>query len=755
MHFLSKFFLLSDEQTPIDNAPNWQISVLRILLSLGMLLCFAITLHTFGLGLKYNFITVLILPALFFITTSALLYLSARFYHFTAHTFLLAIVFASVCMNFFLINLELAQVGSMYMFACPIIALLLLGYRASLFYSVLNLVPFYIILNDIDFTAQLGITEQLPNASWYIIGLIFLFFNICIPLAIARATVAAKRLNQSIIDSNTHLAQKNDLYRTFFVESNKAKIIVDNTFTITDFNQHAKTLFNLTDNLKTSGAGLFHTFPQLTEPKNKDDKQLIEINNAYFQVMCEDVNDSTYKVFEFIDCTQEQTIKQNLINIEQENKRLKYCDSRTQLPNRDWFELQCERLREKYSKPFYVVVMQTANNEYLNLKLNANDVKSLITAAYKRLKNDVQGPLLCSHISSDKLAFVVTDVSAHTLKRQLLVEIKHILDQDYALEDRKFNLSFLFGFAHSDGNLKSSTTLIANAISALKQANINEPFTGYDEQTSNDFVEKYEISMLLDEAIQNAELDVHYQPKVTSTGKCIGLEALARWHSPTLGTVSPDVFIAIAEEYKMISRLTDLIIQKVCAQIAYWSQGTNLTLPVAINISLIDFSQKDFVSKLVKSLADFNVKPQQIELELTETSLDANKDHSLSLMQSLQSWGFTISVDDFGVGYSNIARLAEYPINKLKLDRSLISQITDSPRQKSLVKAVHAMCKELNIKCVAEGVETAEQVNAMAQMGCKEFQGYYFSKPLSAKGFSTHIQTFGYDFTPKKSLNVS
>ncbi|MDU0111505.1 hypothetical protein RT723_00425 [Psychrosphaera aquimarina] len=117
MHFLSKFFLLSDEQTPIGNAPNWQISVLRILLSLGMLLCFAITLHTFGLGLKYNFITVLILPALFFITTSALLSLSARFYHFTAHTLLLAIVFASVCMNFFLINLKLAQVGSMYMFA--------------------------------------------------------------------------------------------------------------------------------------------------------------------------------------------------------------------------------------------------------------------------------------------------------------------------------------------------------------------------------------------------------------------------------------------------------------------------------------------------------------------------------------------------------------------------------------------------------------------------------------------------------------
>ena len=136
----------------------------------------------------------------------------------------------------------------------------------------------------------------------------------------------------------------------------------------------------------------------------------------------------------------------------------------------------------------------------------------------------------------------------------------------------------------------------------------------------------------------------------------------------------------------MISRLTDLIIQKVCAQIATWSKDEIPLVPVAIDISLLDFGQSDFMSKLVKYLADFNVKPSQIELELTETSLEANQEYSLALMQNLQSWGFTISVDDFGVGYSNIARLAEYPINKLKLDRSLISQVTSSTRQKSLVK---------------------------------------------------------------------
>ena len=118
-------------------------------------------------------------------------------------------------------------------------------------------------------------------------------------------------------------------------------------------------------------------------------------------------------------------------------------------------------------------------------------------------------------------------------------------------------------------------------------------------------------------------------------------------------------------------------------------------------------------------------------------------------MQTLQDWGFTITVDDFGVGYSNIARLADYPIDKLKLDRSLISKVTSSTRQKSLVKAMHVMCDELNIKCVAEGVETEEQVLIMSEMGCKEFQGYYFSKPMSAQVYAEYINQNGLLFTTK------
>ena len=759
MPFLNGFFLLDDHYSPSGQVARWQVSALRIILSLVVVLCFSVAFHTYSSAIEFNLIYVVILTSSFLAIACALLIASKRFYYFSAHTLLVAIVAASVSMNLFLTDLELAKVGSMYMYSCPIIALMLLGYRTALAYSILNIVPFYMIINNLDVSGLTGIAQQLPDADLYITGLIFLFFNICIPLAIARTIVAAKRLNKSMIIANTHLTDKNELYRSLFTESNKAKIIVDEKFVITDFNQHAIDMFGIKNEFREKAVNLAHVFPSLiSDVQNVQNvkNKIVKYKSSYFKVNYQQITMSTnYRVYDFYDCTQEQLIKQNLSMMEQENKRLRFRDPQTKLPNREYFEMQCDKLTAKSQKGFYIVVTQCANGEYLNLKLTKAESQALLISAYKRLKTMPDGPLLCAHVGVGKLAFIIGLSSLNELKSKHLMQVKSALDETHNVFGTQCQQAFLFGFAKYPEHGKNSTAVLNNAYEALKLANCNRPFSSYNEKQTQAFIEKYEISMLLDEALQQSDLSVHYQPKVNATGKCIGLEALARWNSSILGDVSPVVFIPIAEEYRMVSRLTDLIIQKVCAQIADWAKAGLPSVPVAINISLIDFSQTDFMSKLVKYLADFNIKPQQIELELTETSLEANQAHSLRLIQTLQAWGFTISVDDFGVGYSNIARLADYPINKLKLDRSLISQVTSSTRQKSLVKAIHAMCEELDIKCVAEGVETQEQVVIMAQMGCKEFQGYYFAKPMAPDAYLNHIKQHGLVFTQASASSAN
>ncbi|MBH0057897.1 EAL domain-containing protein [Pseudoalteromonas sp. SWXJZ94C] len=746
MHYLSNFFLLNDQLVPYGQIANWRISALRITLTLVMLLCFGIACHTYSSAIELNLIYVVALTISFFVSVLILLIASKRFYVFSAHALLVAIVAASVAMNLFLTDLELAKVGSMFMYSCPIISLMLLGYKTALSYAVLNIIPFYMITKNIDLSDVTGIAQQLPDANLYITGLIFLFFNICIPLAVARTIVAAKRLNKTIMTANTHLKDKNELYRTLFTESNKAKIIVDENFVISDLNQQAIEMFAIKNNIKDKNIKLSSLLPSLDYNKPNTQNQIVKYKGNYLQANYQYVMSANYRVYDFYDCTQEQLIKQNLSMMEQENKRLRFRDSQTKLPNREYFEIQCDKLSAKYQKDFYIVVTQSANNEYLDLKLTKADSQTLLINAYKRLKTMTEGPLLCAYIGAGKLAFIISADLQSELQNKLLTQIKSTLDKTYNVLGIKCQQSFLFGFAKYLDDGKNSAIVLSNACEALKLANCNIPLSGYNEKQSQAFIEKHEISMLLDEALQQNALSVYYQPKVNSGGECIGLEALARWNSPILGNVSPVVFIPIAEEYRMVSRLTDLIIQKVCAQIADWNKAGIPNVPVAINISLIDFSQTDFMSKLVKHLADFDVKPHQIELELTETSLEANQAHSLNLMQTLQSWGFTISVDDFGVGYSNIARLADYPINKLKLDRSLISQVTNSARQQSLVKAIHVMCEELDIKCVAEGVETQDQVEIMTQMGCKEFQGFYFAKPMAADAYRDHVKRYGLRF---------
>ena len=219
MHFFNRFFLLNDHYSAPDQVANWRVSALRIILSLVMVLCFAVACHTYTSAIEFNLIYIVVLTSCFLATACGLLIASKRFYHFSAHALLIAIVAASVSMNLFLTDLELAKVGSMYMYSCPIIALMLLGYRTALAYGVLNIVPFYMIINNVDVSGLTGIAQQLPDASLYITGLIFLFFNICIPLAVARTIVAAKRLNKTMISANTHLKDKNELYRSLFTES--------------------------------------------------------------------------------------------------------------------------------------------------------------------------------------------------------------------------------------------------------------------------------------------------------------------------------------------------------------------------------------------------------------------------------------------------------------------------------------------------------------------------------------------------------
>ncbi|WP_232507024.1 bifunctional diguanylate cyclase/phosphodiesterase [Idiomarina piscisalsi] len=739
MGFLNRFFLFYKEGNSDSNVPYWRVSALRIILFSGMILCLAVFLNSFSDAVDANLAHILVITSSFLIAMLGLLWLSSGYYRFCAHLLLLTIVGASTACNLFLADPGLAQIGSMLMYACPLIALMLISGRVALFYGVINIIPFLLISNNINLAFFAQPEVQFPNVTWYISGTMFVFFNVCIPLAFGRTIVAAKRLNDQVIQVNEGLKNKNILYRVFFAESRRPKIVADCDGIIIDFNRRAKEVFFLNENLKSSDVSIRELFSELSEESLNSGHQIISHENTYQRVAKLLIPDAQSYVYEFVDCTQEKRLQGHLTELENQNKRLRYIDSQTNLPNKEWFELQCSKLITKSGRDFYVVVAQSESTDYLRLKHGDDVVKQFLVSSYNRLKKNSLNPCLIASISLNQLVFILPGKLSHNLSN-ILSELKDTLDREYVSQGVRSQQSFKFGVASFPEHSKLSGELVSFANESLKFISNNQVFSLYDAENSEDFVEQHEISILLDEAISQSELDVHFQPKVDSSGKCVGLEALARWNSQLLGHVSPAKFIPIAEKYRMISRLTDLVVQKVCAVIASWREQ-DMPLPtVAINISFLDFSQPDFISKLVKHLADFSVKPTQIELELTESCLESDVVDSLNIIEELQSWGFKVSVDDFGVGYSSITRLAYYPIKKLKLDRTLIRQIHLSNRQYNLVKGIHRICEELDINCVVEGVEMQEQLNSLVKIGFSEFQGFYFSKPLSKASYEQQLR---------------
>ena len=245
----------------------------------------------------------------------------------------------------------------------------------------------------------------------------------------------------------------------------------------------------------------------------------------------------------------------------------------------------------------------------------------------------------------------------------------------------------------------------------------------------------------LKQAISRNELSLQYQPIVASgQSGFVKMEALLRWHNANLGQVSPDRFIPVAEDSGYIVELGYWVLQQGCAQLAQWQQHSRQRLTLSINISALQLNNSNFVFKIKQLLAQYQLEPSQLELEITERVLLDDSGQIRTVMADLAALGVLISLDDFGTGYSSLSFLSRFTLDTLKIDRAFIQSMFDSERNEHLVRAIVAMGQSLQLKLVAEGVETAEQAAYLQQLGCDFMQGFYFARPLNAEVISLQLQ---------------
>jgi diguanylate cyclase (GGDEF)-like protein/PAS domain S-box-containing protein len=356
--------------------------------------------------------------------------------------------------------------------------------------------------------------------------------------------------------------------------------------------------------------------------------------------------------------------------------------------------------------------------------------------AERIIENIRPNDILCRQ-GGDEFLLIMPDITFAKEVKFLSDKLIKLFDQTFEVQGHLLTTGASIGIALYPDHGDNFETLLKNADIAMYHAKNNgkNGYSFYNQQLNHHQIGVFKLQNDLKSALQHNEFLLHYQPQIDlKSQQVIGAEALIRWHHPQMGIIPPINFISIAESSGLIVQIGEWVIREACHQAAKW-KNMGVTITVAVNISSIQFKRGD-LEKIVKSaIADANIDPHCLELELTESILMHDTDNTLQTVRNLKAFGVQLSIDDFGTGYSSLAYLKRFVVDKLKIDQSFVRDIVSDQEDAIIVRTIIQMAKSLNLKTIAEGVENQDVLKIIESFGCEEVQGYHFDKPLSPDEF--------------------
>ncbi len=454
---------------------------------------------------------------------------------------------------------------------------------------------------------------------------------------------------------------------------------------------------------------------------------------------CETFYDDTGKPLRSVGTVQDITERKRT---EEQLNYLAYYDTLTGLPNR---ALLLERLKqatldaERVDRLVAVMFLDLDRFKYINDTLGHHAGDDLLKAVAKRLEECVRPGDTIARLGGDEFTIVLANVAHVDDVARVARKLIDSFALPFQVDGRELFTTASIGITLYPFDEREAEGLLKNADTAMYHAKERgrNTFQYFTAELNVRAERRLRIETALRQALERNELSLHYQPQVDlKTGQLTGMEALARWKHPELGTVSPVEFIPVAEETGLIVPLGEWVLREACRQIKAWHDTGFSKLQVAVNLSGKQLRQKDFPDRVREILHETKLESRYLDLELTESLLMVDTEETAGIMHALHAIGVSFSVDDFGTGYSSLAYLKRFPIDVLKIDRSFVRDIASDPNDVAIVKTVIAMAHTLGMRVIAEGVETREQLEFLRKQGCDGSQGYYCSMPLSAEEFS-------------------
>lgn len=421
-------------------------------------------------------------------------------------------------------------------------------------------------------------------------------------------------------------------------------------------------------------------------------------------------------------------------------------DTLTGLPNRALFFKSLDRALQTDSCGTYpalaVLMLDIDNFKQVNDCMGHSLGDHLLIEVATRLRSCLPPDDFMARLGGDEFVVQVNGIAGLMEVAQLADRIQQTMQQPLTLGDFNLTISVSIGIALQG---RGAIVIYHQAQDMLRDAEIamyrakqqgRSQFAIYDTSMHQRAMERLELETALRHACSQDELVVYYQPIVhLETNTVAGLETLVRWQHPTKGLIPPDRFIPVAEEIGFILTLDDWVMAHACQQMAQWQDRWPQMPPLflSINLSTRHFTRPNLVEHITQVLTATGLSPHRIKLEITESALMENSEVTHQTLKTLNQMGFGISLDDFGVGYSSLSYLHQYPVRTLKIDRSFITNLQRQSESSQIVGAIVAMATSLNLDVVAEGVETVAHVDHLKQLHCQYGQGYWFAKPLPAE----------------------
>ncbi len=413
-------------------------------------------------------------------------------------------------------------------------------------------------------------------------------------------------------------------------------------------------------------------------------------------------------------------------------------DALTGLPNRMLLE---KRLGDALSKAerthrnLAVLLIDLDRFKLINDSLGHHEGDQLLIEVAARLHSVVGGKDTVARLGGDEFVVVLHHVDGPDGVDEVIQKIQMKFKSEVKLALHSVSVTPSIGIAIYPEAGRNGTQLIKNADAAMYHAKASgRNCVQYFNRDLNDSLkERLLLETALSQALKQEQFELYYQPQVDVSRNCIiGVEALIRWNHPEKGVIPPDAFIPLAEESGMIIDIGSWVLHKACSQLARWRGMGYEKLSISVNLSALQVQRAAFVDEVAAVLREYHLPEHCLDLELTESVIMHNAEETIAALDHIHDLGIQISVDDFGTGYSSLSYLKRLPLDKLKIDRSFVQDITVDPDDAVICKTIISMAHNLNMEVIAEGVETKEQLKIIQDCGCEQYQGYLYSEPLPA-----------------------